>query len=247
MPHASTAETPEPVLKRVDAWWSVVVVDPIAVRLVGILTPHPVVTPTALTITAHTLGVAAAVLFAVDAIVAAAIVFEVRFVLDCADGKLARVRGTSSASGAYLDYVGDFLVVGTVMGALSLHLAWEEAASATLVVGLPLAFLAHIAAVRSHQLEAAHEGSEDPRPQRVPSGYRAWMAARRLRPAPSGIDVEHGLLFVVPIVASLLDAPRLLEGAAWAAAVYYAYRTLRITAGGYRIARRRDRAQAAGV
>ncbi|RMH40169.1 MAG: CDP-alcohol phosphatidyltransferase family protein [Deltaproteobacteria bacterium] len=50
--------------------------------------------------------------------VAGALVFELSFVLDCADGQLARLRGTASVLGHLLDFLMDevkaFLVFGTV-------------------------------------------------------------------------------------------------------------------------------------
>lgn len=244
MPEVSPgAIRPEPVLKPLDAWWSVLVADAAAIRVVRFLQPHESISPTSLTIAAHLLGLVAAALFGAGELVAAAILFEIRFVLDCADGKLARVRGSSSAVGAFVDYVGDFLVVGSTMAGLALHLGWREDAGGLLVVGLPAAFLAHIAVIQSRLLEATQAGDrEKPPTQRLPRRYVAWMAARRLRPAPSGIDVEHALLFLVPVLSVLLDAPQLLVGLAWVAAGYYVYRTVRIFVGGYRVAAGRDRA-----
>lgn len=244
MPEAIAGqEQTEPVLKRVDAWWSVLVIDPLAVRLVGLLRRFGGITPTHVTVVAHLLGFVTAALFATGWLAAAAVLFEVRFVLDCADGKLARARGTSSAAGAYLDYVGDYVVVAANVVALAMHLAWEDQIPVPLAVGLPAAFLAHIAAGQARAAEAVSTGGGDvPPKERLPERYRGWMAARRLRSLPSRIEAEHALLFALPLLADLLDDLRPLAAAAWVATAYFGYRALRITVGGYRLAVGRDRA-----
>ena len=232
----------EPVLKRVDAWWSVLAIDPLAVRLVGLLRRFDGVTPTAVTVVAHLLGFVTAAMFLAGWLVPAALLFELRFVLDCADGKLARVQGTSSAAGAYLDYVGDYVVVAANVVGLALYLAWEDRIPLAIAVALPAAFLAHIAAGQARESEAASSGGGDVAPrERLPEGYRAWMADRRLRPLPSRIEAEHALLFATPLVAGAFDAWGPLIVVVWFCTGYFAYRALRITAGGYRIAARRDR------
>ena len=97
-----------------DAWWTVWLVDPLASRLVWLVAPLRWVTPNLLTMGAFLLGVVAAVCFAQGDypwLVAGAVVFHVSFVLDCMDGKIARLKGTGSVFGAWLDYVFDRLRV----------------------------------------------------------------------------------------------------------------------------------------
>jgi phosphatidylglycerophosphate synthase len=97
-----------------DAWWTVWLVDPVASRLVRLVSPWRWVTPNRLTITAFLLGVAAAACFWQQTwgwLAAGALLFHVSFVLDCMDGKIARLNGTGSVFGAWLDYVFDRLRV----------------------------------------------------------------------------------------------------------------------------------------
>ena len=174
----------------------------------------------------------------------AAALFEVRFVLDCADGKLARARGASSATGSYLDYVGDFLVVGANLSGLALHLAWADDLPTWAAVALPAAFLAHITASQARRSEALAAGLGDrPAEERLPAGYRGWLATRRLRPLPSRIDAEHALLGLAPVVAAVLDEPAPLIGMAWVVGAYFAYRTARLAGAGLLIAMERDRVE----
>ena len=97
-----------------DAWWTVWLVDPVASRLVRLVAPYRWVTPNRLTISAFALGVAAAVCFWQQTwgwLIAGAVLFHLSFVIDCMDGKVARLNGTGSVFGAWLDYVFDRLRV----------------------------------------------------------------------------------------------------------------------------------------
>ncbi|HEY0001545.1 MAG TPA: CDP-alcohol phosphatidyltransferase family protein [Actinoplanes sp.] len=100
--------------KRRDAWWTVWLVDPLASRLVWLVSPWRWVTPDRLTTLAFVLGVGSALCFwrgSYGWLVAGAVLFHLSFVLDCMDGKIARVNGTGSVFGSWLDYVLDRLRV----------------------------------------------------------------------------------------------------------------------------------------
>jgi phosphatidylglycerophosphate synthase len=100
--------------KKRDAWWTVWLVDPLASRLVRLVSPWRWITPNRLTTAAFALGVGAAACFWQQSypwLVAGALLFHLSFVLDCMDGKIARLNGTGSVFGAWLDYVFDRLRV----------------------------------------------------------------------------------------------------------------------------------------
>lgn len=96
--------------KKRDAWWTVLLVDPLATPLVRWTAMWTRVTPNQITWLALFLGLGAAGCFAVGSwawLVAGALLYHLSFVLDCMDGKLARLTGTGSVFGAWLDYVFD--------------------------------------------------------------------------------------------------------------------------------------------
>ena len=106
-----------------DAWWTVWLVDPLASRLVWLVAPVRWITPNLLTMGAFLLGFVAAYCFLQGDypwLVAGAVIFHISFVLDCMDGKIARLKGTGSVFGAWLDYVFDRLRVVTCAVALML-------------------------------------------------------------------------------------------------------------------------------
>lgn len=97
--------------KKRDAWWTVLLVDPVATPLVRWSALRaPVLTPNRITWLALLLGLGAAGCFASGSpgwLLAGAALYHASFVLDCMDGKLARLTGTGSVFGAWLDYVFD--------------------------------------------------------------------------------------------------------------------------------------------
>jgi phosphatidylglycerophosphate synthase len=107
-------EVRERTYKNRDSWWTVWLVDPLASRLVRWVSPYRSVTPNRLTMGAFLLGLAAAACFARQTspwLLAGAALFHISFVIDCMDGKIARLNGSGSVFGAWLDYVFDRLRV----------------------------------------------------------------------------------------------------------------------------------------
>lgn len=110
------AEIRERTYKSRDAWWTVWLVDPLASRLVRLVAPWRWVTPNRLSLAAFVVGLGAAACFWQGdrtGLLAGALLFHLGFVLDCMDGKIARLNGTGSMFGTWLDYVFDRLRVVT--------------------------------------------------------------------------------------------------------------------------------------
>lgn len=234
-----------PLLKSVDAWWTVLFVDPIAIRLVEWARPKRWITPTRITAMAHLLGIVSAGLVLAGHLVPAALVFEIRFLGDCVDGKLARARGTTSAGGAFFDLMGDAIVVGANVVAVVVWLDWNSQIPSPFVAVLPAAYLGIVAAGQAARRQATE--SERPLPvfsDRTPGGYRGWMARHRLRPLPSRIDVEQVLLAVLPAATGITGETVWLEAGVVAATAYLLAETVHISVLGWRVARAQDLAQA---
>jgi phosphatidylglycerophosphate synthase len=69
-------------------------------------------------------------------LVAAALVFEFSFVLDCADGQLARLRKVASPIGHLLDFLMDELKAMLLFGCVAVRLWRETSDERLLIVGL---------------------------------------------------------------------------------------------------------------
>ncbi|MET8506452.1 CDP-alcohol phosphatidyltransferase family protein [Streptomyces sp. NPDC015232] len=96
--------------KKRDAWWTVLLVDPVATRLVCLLARFDWVTPNRVTWGALFVGLGSAYFFLEGDPTSLAIgagLYHISFILDCIDGKLARLKGNGSVFGGWLDYVFD--------------------------------------------------------------------------------------------------------------------------------------------
>ncbi|MER5438115.1 CDP-alcohol phosphatidyltransferase family protein [Streptomyces sp. NPDC002790] len=96
--------------KKRDAWWTVLLVDPMATPLVRVTARWTRITPNQITWGALILGLGAAGCFAMGDwrwLIAGAVIYHLSFVLDCMDGKVARLTGQGSVFGAWLDYIFD--------------------------------------------------------------------------------------------------------------------------------------------
>ncbi|MGP4050725.1 CDP-alcohol phosphatidyltransferase family protein [Streptomyces sp. 2A115] len=96
--------------KKRDAWWTVLLVDPVATPLVRLTAMRTKITPNQITWGAFLLGLASAACFALGDwrwLIAGAVVYHLSFILDCMDGKVARLTGQGSVFGAWLDFVFD--------------------------------------------------------------------------------------------------------------------------------------------
>lgn len=203
--------------KPVDAWWTVIVIDPLTVRLLPRLVRYDAVTPNRLTLLAAGLGLASGGLFLGGRPVPAAVLFELRFVADCLDGKVARLKHTGSPTGAFLDKMTDVVVSTWVFAAAGCWLADRE------VLPPRLALLPAVTALLWGWSNGQLEGSTL-RPMataapvaartRVPGvgAVTARLRATRLTRLPSSVEATTLALFLAPLTGSAAVA----AGGMWA-------------------------------
>ncbi|MDT5028579.1 MAG: hypothetical protein QOE61_5005 [Micromonosporaceae bacterium] len=110
MASATLAELRAVTYKKRDSWWTVLLVDPLAIHLVRLADRLRWVTPNRITLLAFVLGFGVAGCFlAADPVwlVTGAVLYHVTFILDCVDGKLARWQKSGSVVGGWLDFTLD--------------------------------------------------------------------------------------------------------------------------------------------
>jgi phosphatidylglycerophosphate synthase len=111
-----------------DDFWTDRVSRPPAALVVRWVKDTPL-TPNQITLVSLFVALVSAVLFALwpgrPGLIAAALTLQFSYVLDCADGQLARIRGTASAMGAQLDFLTDAIKAPAVLAAVTLRL-WRE-------------------------------------------------------------------------------------------------------------------------
>jgi CDP-alcohol phosphatidyltransferase len=135
----SAAEVYRKTRKVPDLFWNAYVCRPVAAVLVNAIEGTRI-TPNQITLSAVFLALLSVVLLLVLpghlGLILAALVFELSYVLDCADGMLARWRGTASTVGHLLDFLMDELKAFLLLAAVAVRLFREQGDARFLLLGL---------------------------------------------------------------------------------------------------------------
>ncbi|GAA2880976.1 CDP-alcohol phosphatidyltransferase family protein [Nonomuraea rubra] len=152
--------------KRRDSWWTVYFVDPVACRVALPVANRTRMTPNGLTVLSLVLGMVSAACFATNHLIAGAGFFYLSFMIDCVDGKIARLKGTGTPFGLWLDYVGDRIRVVLCAGGLAYGQYALTGDVRYVVLGAAVAVLDLFRYVNAPQMkrvrEAVREERQDP-------------------------------------------------------------------------------------
>ncbi len=133
---AAVAEAYRRTKKPHDILWNRFVARPLAAVLLVPLHGSPV-TPNQITFASMVVFAGAMALLVAWpghlGLIAAIVVLELSYVLDCVDGQLARLRGTSSPVGAHLDFLMDELKAFLLVAATGVRL-WQQTAEVAFLV-----------------------------------------------------------------------------------------------------------------
>jgi len=135
----SAAEVYRKTRKVPDLFWNTYVCRPIAAVLVDALQDTRI-TPNQITLSAVFVALGSVSMLLLWpghlGLILAVVVFELSYVLDCADGMLARLRGTASPVGHLLDFLMDELKAFCLLAAVSVRLFQEHGDTRFLLLGL---------------------------------------------------------------------------------------------------------------
>lgn len=205
-----------------DSWWTVLLVDPVAGRLARLAVGRPWLTPNRLTLTAFLLGLAAAGAFLAGSpawLAAGALLYHVCFVIDCVDGKLARLAGTGSVFGGWLDFFLDRVRVVVCLTALFAGQFLRTEQPAFLLAATGAVFLALFGYVNGAETDKARAElagragaplddtalleAAAGRADGLANRLRAALHRRRIRVnLVSGIEFEMAVLVIAPLLAA---------------------------------------------
>jgi len=96
--------------KPVNHWWYTLVLKPFVLRLVYLFANYIKFTPNQITAISFIFGLLSAFSFLQGTrfyLIVGAFLFEISYILDCVDGRIARLKGLKSVFGAYLDQMTD--------------------------------------------------------------------------------------------------------------------------------------------
>ncbi|TMR30694.1 CDP-alcohol phosphatidyltransferase family protein [Nonomuraea zeae] len=214
-------------------------VDPVACRVALPVANHTRLTPNGLTVLSLVLGTVSAACFATNQLVAGALVFYLSFMIDCVDGKIARLKGTGTPFGLWLDYVGDRIRVVLCAGGLAYGQYALTGDVRYVVLGAAVAVLDLFRYVNAPQMkrvreavrEERQEPEEEPEPEqeepleRVPQGrtrprsfprrLNRFLARHRVRShLISGIEFHAAVFVIAPLAGAWALIPlAVLSGA----------------------------------
>ncbi len=231
-----TLEQVRGTYKKRDSWWTVLLVDPLAGRLVQLIVPHRWITPTRLTVAAFLLGIGAAAAFlqAEPAwLVAGAVLYYVSFTVDCVDGKIARLRGDGTVFGSWLDFLLDRLRAFLAVLALFTGQYLATGNDLFLFTAVVVVFLALIGYLNGAEIDqirrrmlrgdsgatAGGDAGAAAMPT-VLARIRRVLHRHRIRMnLVSGVEFEMALFVVAPLVAAAAGPAAILVVVAVAAAL----------------------------
>ena len=135
----SAGEVYQKTKKVPDLFWNRFVCRPVAAVVVDLLKGTRV-TPNQITLASFVVAMLAAALLIFlpghAGLVVAVVVYQASYVLDCADGMLARWRGIASPAGHLLDFLMDELKAFAILAAAAMRLAKERPEQPFLLIGL---------------------------------------------------------------------------------------------------------------
>jgi phosphatidylglycerophosphate synthase len=212
------ARLPGVAVKARDCWWTVLVIDPLAAPMIRALLPIRRVTPNMLTAVAALVGVLAGAAFAMNQLLLGGVVFQLSFLVDCMDGKLAHTRGDANRYGPYLDAVGDAVRFAACTGGLVFGLIWHETSAVGWMTMLAMFPTLHYARLAT---QAAWPDRQRAEPLVVPASAVAFLrvAPRRLSKPGTTVDTEALAFTIGPVlgipllgvlVALAVDSARLI-------------------------------------
>ena len=175
------------------------------------------VPPPAVVAASGAAGIAGAVALARGQLVAAALLVQLKTVLDNADGQLARLSGRTSAFGRYLDSEVDLVVDAALFAGLGAYTgAWPAALAGFL--GLTAVLSVNFNAERLYRAERGADGGAMPAAGSRPTAFLRRMyelvyapqdrlverfAERRLREAPAEARLAYHDRATVSVLANL--------------------------------------------
>lgn len=208
--------------KERDYFFTVLAVDPVAIPLMHGMARTSWWTPDRVSWLSIFLGLPVGLAFATGTrwgLVTGAVLWYLSFLFDCIDGKLARLKGTSSPRGHRLDTMGDGLRRASSVIGLVVYL-W-------MVEGHQQAFLCVIFGILAFYVIELSGGEMSSSKVEPRGRWAVALARRRLLPLPGMTDVS-AIAFVIGPLTGLVF-PGVIVGSALVigAVLRYVYSILR--------------------
>jgi|tagenome__1003787_1003787.scaffolds.fasta_scaffold20978641_3 phosphatidylglycerophosphate synthase len=189
-------------VKARDAWWTVTVIDPIAAGLLRRVLGRRWLSPNRITGLSVGAALAASICFFDGALVLGACLYQVSFLLDCMDGKVAATRGIRSAYGAWIDSLADAVRLIACYPALAFASS-DSKVSALMLVAIAVYPVTHFSVISTG---AAWPGARPFETVTLPATFVAFARAipQRLGSPLSSVDAEAVVFSIGPLTGHIV-------------------------------------------
>jgi phosphatidylglycerophosphate synthase len=191
----STVEATPQGAKRRDYWWTVLLVDPLAVPIAKFVAARRLLSADQVTWVSAVFGLPVGIAFGWGSragLIVGAVLFYISFLLDCVDGKVARALGTMSPAGVTIDQIADGARRASATLGLTAYL-WKVAEPHGADGRF---FWAVIYGLLAFYFGLISGGTRAEAATRVGSRWSQWLAQHRLLPTPGAPDAA-GIVFVI--------------------------------------------------
>jgi phosphatidylglycerophosphate synthase len=238
------------VCKTRDAWWVIAFSDPLSIRVLPFLMRFEWITPNALTGFSIVVALISGGVFLWGQPIIGAVLFEIARFADNLDGKVARLRGTSSLVGGFFDIAGDLIRMVWVYSAVGIWLASRHEIPRDVALLPAVVVLVWLWSNAQIALKGVNVSTASPPMAQAaaaaPASAGGWTARHRMNRFPGSIDAAGVALTIAP----LTDQPIVMTIVLWVVCgAFYFTAALRNVAKVFSVLRVRDaaaRAQAAG-
>ncbi|MFA4720629.1 CDP-alcohol phosphatidyltransferase family protein [Pyrococcus kukulkanii] len=184
------------ILKEVDAFTTVYLVDPLAVRLAYLLSRYNRISPNLITTVSLSLGIISAISFCIGKEIFGALFYYLSFLFDCVDGKLARITGKASLFGAFYDALVDWTVAYSIyLGIAYNSLSYEPKITYAMLLFI-ISKLLYIRIIHyKGKIYKTYETQEEDKKISIPTFGRAKLI-------PDAIDWDF-LIIILPTVVNM--------------------------------------------
>ncbi len=184
------------VLKKKDAWWTVLVIDRIAIPLTLFTANYlPFISPNTFTILSLLVSLTAAYSFFNGHMLQGVLLYELAFLFDCIDGKLASLTQKQSLKGLWLDKIADKLRLFFNTVALSLKCCP--------LIGLTFVFLYlwdEIDAITYENMAIKNRKDKYDKINKT-TGLSGLLLKHRLALLPSAVEMDTLAFFIGPLTS----------------------------------------------
>ncbi len=200
----------EKFVKSIDAWWTRLVIDKLAIPLAKFLKDKKKVSPNGVTLFSLILSILASLLIVSlnkNYIIIGASVYQLAFLFDCIDGKLARLRKKTSYFGEILDNISDRISISAMALAVGYYFSIRFSSMSYLIFYSVYALLTLI----NSNVWLFYEKIRDKKNninllegevnKTLFHGFFLFFKKKGLRPYPSEIELNLLLFTILPILS----------------------------------------------